>query len=80
MLKKTKYMIFHHKNMIVDYRNAEFIIDSNTNKHEIQFKLIGVWLHNNLIFATYCIQLRSSINSYKYLLYKMKLPCHSNVI
>ena len=23
-------MIFHHKNMIVDYRNVEIIIDDNT--------------------------------------------------
>ena len=26
-------MIFHHKSMIVDYRNVELIIDNNTTEH-----------------------------------------------
>ena len=29
-VKKTKCMIFHHENMIVDYRNVGLIIDNNT--------------------------------------------------
>ena len=41
-LKKTKYMIFHHKNMIVNYRNVELIIGNNTIKHATQAKLLGV--------------------------------------
>ena len=66
--------------MIVYYRNVELIIDSNTIEHVTQFKPLGVWLDNNLTFTTHCIKLRSSINSYKYLLYKMKSLCHSNII
>ena len=72
IVKKNKYMIFHHKNMIVDYRNVELIIDNNTTEHVTQFKLLGVWLHNNLTFTINYIKLTSSINIYKYLLYKMK--------
>ena len=66
--------------MIVDYRNVELIIDNNTIEHVTQFKLLGVWLDNNLTFTTNYIKLRSSINSYKYLLYKMKLLYHSNIL
>ena len=65
--------------MIVDYRNVELIIDNNTTEHVTQFKLLGVLLDNNLTFTTHGIKLRSSINSYKYLLYKMKALCHSNI-
>ena len=79
-VKKTKYMIFHYKNMIVDYRNVELIIYNNTTEHVTQFKLQGVWFDSNLIFTTHYIKLRSSINSYKYLLHKMKLLCHSNIL
>ena len=70
-VKKTKYMTFHHKNLIVDYRNIELIINNKTTEHVKQFKLLGVWPDNNITFTTYCIELRSSINSHKYLLYKM---------
>ena len=66
--------------MIVDYRNVELIIDNNTIEHETQFKHLGVWLDNSLTFTTHCIKLRSSINSYRYLLYKMKPLCHSNIL
>ena len=79
-VNKGKNMIFLHKNMIVDYRNVELIIDNNTIDHVTQFKLQGVWLNNNLTFTTQCIKLRSSINSYRYLLYKMKPLCHSNIL
>ena len=44
-VKKTKYMIFHHKNMIVDYRNVELVNDNCTIEHVTQFKLLGVWLY-----------------------------------
>ena len=59
-------MIFHHKNMIVYYRNVELIIDNNTIEHVTQFKPLGVWLHNSLAFTIHCIKLRSSINIYEY--------------
>ena len=62
-VKKMQYMIFHHINMIVDYRKVELIIDNNTIEHVTQFNLLGVWLDNNLTFNTQCIKLRSSINS-----------------
>ena len=66
--------------MIVDYRNVELIINNNTIKHVTQFKLLWVWLDNNLTLTTHCIKLRSSINGYKYLLYKMKPLCHLNIL
>ena len=59
-------------NMIVDYRNVELIIGNNTIEHVTQFKLLEFWLDKDLTFTTHSIKLRSSINSYDYLLYKMK--------
>ena len=47
--------------MIVDYRNVKLIIDNNTIEHVTQFKLLGVWLDNNLTFTTHCKKLRSSL-------------------
>ena len=73
-------MIFHHDNMIVDWGNFELIIDNNTTEHVTEFKVLRFWLDNNLTFTLPCIQLRLSINSYKYLLYKKKLPCHPNIL
>ena len=64
--------------MIVDYRNVELIIDKNTTENVTQFKLLKVWLYNNPTFTKHCIKLRSSMVSYKYLLYKMKPLCHLN--
>ena len=58
--------------MIVDYRNVELIIDDNTIEYVTEFKLLGVWLDNNLNFTIHYIKIRSSINSYKYLWYKIK--------
>ena len=59
-------MILYHKSMIVDYRNAEVIIDNITIQQVTSFKLLGVWADNNLTFTTHCIKFKSSINSYKY--------------
>ena len=58
--------------MIVGYKNVELIIDNNAIEHVTQFKLLGVWLDPNLPFTTHCVKLTSSINSYKYLLYKIE--------
>ena len=47
-VKRTEYMIFHHKNMILDYNHVLLIIHNNTIEHEKQFKLLGIWLDNDL--------------------------------
>ena len=78
--RRNTYRIFYHKNIIVDYRNVELIIDNNTIEHVTQLRLHWVWVDNNLTFTTHCIKLRSSINRYKYLLYKAKPLCHSDIL
>ena len=57
-------MIFYNKNVNVDYRKAELIIDNDTIKHATRFKLLRVGLDNNLTFTIHCIKLRSSISSW----------------
>ena len=37
--------------MIVDYRNTELIIDSDTFEHVTQFELVGVLPDNSLTFT-----------------------------
>ena len=46
-------MTFHHKNMFVDNSNIGLAIDNNTTEHVIQFKLLGIWLDNDLTFTTH---------------------------
>ena len=41
--------------MHVDYKLVELIIDNNTLKYVAHFKLLGVWLDNNLTFTIHCI-------------------------
>ena len=66
--------------MIVDHRNVGLIIDNITIGYVMQFKLLEVWFDNNLTLTIHHIKLRSSINSYKYFLYKMKPLCHPNML
>ena len=66
--------------MIVDYRNVVLITDNKTIEHVKQFKLLWVWLDNNLTFTRHYMKLRLSVNCYKYMLYKMKPLCHSNIL
>ena len=79
-VKKLNIWSFIMKNMIGDYRNVELIMDNNTIEHVTQIKLLGVWHVNNLAFTIHGIKLRLSINSYEYLLYKMKPLCHPNIL
>ena len=63
-------MHFHYKYIIVDYSNLELTIDYNTIEYIPQLKLLGATCDSNVNFT---VQTKSSIHSYKYLLYKRKL-------